>query len=244
MERKGISGSTLKIIAIVTMIIDHIGAAVLARILISGQSANREMIFGIYWLMRIVGRIAFPIYCFLLIEGFEHTKDIRRYIFRLGLFAVISEIPFDLAFSGTLLEFGYQNVFFTLFIGLLTVALFHTVEERTEWHPALRVLALVCIMGAGMALAYFMHTDYDALGVMCILVFYIFRKNKKLQMIAGMIAFFWWELPALFAFIPIYFYNGTRGIRMKYAFYIIYPAHLMILYLISYWMGLAEVAVV
>ena len=81
---KGLSGSTLKIIAMVTMLIDHIGAAVLARMIISG---NAEL-YDLYMVLRKIGRLAFPIFCFLLIEGFCHTKDVKKYTSRLCLFAL------------------------------------------------------------------------------------------------------------------------------------------------------------
>ena len=118
MPQKGLSGSTLKLIAIITMLIDHIGAAVIARLLIAGQGS--EMLYKIYYAMRAVGRVAFPIFCFLLVEGFFYTGSRKKYALRLFGFALLSEIPFDLAFSGKILEFGYQNVFFTLLIGLLS----------------------------------------------------------------------------------------------------------------------------
>lgn len=113
-NKKGISGSTLKMIAIVTMLIDHIGAAVLARLLmVNGlgelDQTNTDAIMqwlsangALYWMytvMRMIGRVAFPIFCFLLVEGFLHTHDVKKYAMRLGLFALLSEIPFDLAFS-------------------------------------------------------------------------------------------------------------------------------------------------
>ena len=125
----GISGSTLKIIALVTMLTDHIGAAIIEPVLI--QKAERmhiqwgsysdlilidKTLGTAYIAMRYIGRIAFPIFCFLLVEGFLHTRNVRRYAFRLFLFALISEIPFDLAFHHQLFCMDYQNVFFTLFI--------------------------------------------------------------------------------------------------------------------------------
>ena len=235
-NKKGISGSTLKMIAIVTMVIDHIGAAVLARLLmVNGlgelDQTNADAIMqwlsangALYWtytVMRMIGRVAFPIFCFLLVEGFLHTHDVKKYAMRLGLFALISEIPFDLAFSSKILEFNYQNVFFTL-----------------EWNQALKVILYILIVAAGMALAYFLKTDYAEKGVFCIMVLYIFRKKKMWQLIAGCASFIW-ETPALFGFIPISFYNGTRGWKMKYFFYIFYPAHLLILYLLCYFMGIS-----
>ncbi len=252
-KKKGISGSTLKMIAIVTMLIDHIGAAVLARLLmVNGlgelDQTNADAIMqwlsangALYWtytIMRMIGRGAFPIFCFLLVEGFLHTHDVKKYAMRLGLFALLSEIPFDLAFSSKILEFNYQNVFFTLFIGLLTMIAYRAVEEKEEWNQALKVILYILIVAAGMALAYFLKTDYAEKGVFCIMVLYIFRKKKMWQLIAGCASFIW-ETPALFGFIPIAFYNGTRGWKMKYFFYIFYPAHLLILYLICYFMGIS-----
>lgn len=239
---KGLSGSALKTIAIVTMLIDHIGAAVLARLLIAGQGG--DLLYQIYLVLRTIGRIAFPIFCFLLVEGFEHTRDRKKYALRLFAFALISEVPFDLAFSSTVLEFEHQNVFFTLFIGLLTMMGFHAIEQKVEWSPVARGIALSAIMFAGMGAAYFLHTDYDAKGVMCIIALYVFRKIPGAQILAGCIAFGWWEITALVAFIPIAFYNGKRGWNMKYVFYLFYPVHLLILYFICVQMGIAGIAAV
>ena len=227
-KKKGISGSTLKMIAIVTMLIDHIGAAVLARLLMVNGLGELDQ----------TNTDAFPIFCFLLVEGFLHTHDVKKYAMRLGLFALLSEIPFDLAFSSKILEFNYQNVFFTLFIGLLTMIAYRAVEEKEEWGQAWKVILYILIVAAGMALAYFLKTDYAEKGVFCIMVLYIFRKKKMWQLIAGCASFIW-ETPALFGFIPIAFYNGTRGWKMKYFFYIFYPAHLLILYLLCYFMGIS-----
>lgn len=255
---KGISGSTLKMIAIVTMLIDHIGAVVLARLLIvqgvnsidtSSQNAvmqwltQNATLYYTYTAMRMIGRIAFPIFCFMLVEGFLHTHDVKKYALRLGAFALISEIPFDLTFSGKVLDFQYQNVFFTLFIGLLTMMVYHMVEEKTEWQPIIRGLLYVVILVAGMALAWLLKTDYAEKGVFCIMVLYMFRKKKVNQMLAGCLSFFW-ETPALFAFIPIAFYNGKRGWNMKYFFYMFYPAHLLILYMICCFMGIGGIAAI
>lgn len=239
---RGLSGSTLKCIALITMFIDHIGAAVLARLLIVGNGS--EFLYQTYFAMRTIGRIAFPIFCFLLVEGFEHTKDRKKYALRLLVFALISEIPFDLAFSGKMIDFSYQNVFFTLFIGLVTMMAFHKIEEKAEWNPILRGAMLAAILFAGMGIAYLLRTDYDAKGVMCIMALYVFRKMRGPQILAGCIAFCWWELPALVAFIPIAFYNGKRGWNMKYIFYVFYPLHLLVLYFVCMWLGIAGIAAV
>ncbi len=251
--KKGLSGSTLKMIAIVTMFIDHVGAAVVGRMMMYGglASVNGDStatmqwlmqngnLYTIYMVMRFIGRVAFPIFCFLMIQGFEHTHDRRKYAFRLGLFAIISEVPFDLAFNSEILEFSYQNVFFTLFIGLLTMWVCDTVDKKQEWNRVLRVLLMIVITAAGMGIAKLLKTDYDATGVFCIMVLFFTRKNKIQQIVAGCVSFFW-ELTAPLAFIPIGFYNGKRGWKMKYFFYIFYPAHLLLLYGICYIMGISQ----
>lgn len=240
MTKKCLSGSTLKLIAIITMFIDHLAAGVLARYLYVPGYAD---LYQIYSIMRGIGRIAFPIFCFLLIEGFTYTRDRKKYALRLGIFALISEIPFDLLFKGKILEFSYQNVFFTLLIGLFTIMGLDAVEQHTEAAPqrpmsgvaAALLRAAVTILGMGAA--EFLRTDYGALGVMAILVFYIFRHNRLTQIIAGCLAFCWWELPALLAFIPIGLYNGKRGWNIKYFFYLFYPVHLLLLYLLCLILG-------
>ncbi len=250
-KKKGISGSTLKMIAIVTMLIDHIGAAVLARLLmVNGlgelDQTNADAIMqwlsangALYWtytIMRMIGRVAFPIFCFLLVEGFLHTHDLKKYAMRLGLFALLSEIPFDLAFSSKILEFNYQNVFYTIHWFADDDRL-PCSGRKEEWNQALKVILYILIVAAGMALAYFLKTDY-AEKVYSVSWSYTFSARKMWQIIAGCASFIW-ETPALFGFIPIAFYNGTRGWKMKYFFYIFYPAHLLILYLLCYFMGIS-----
>lgn len=250
-QKKGISGSTIKMIAIISMLIDHIGAAVVGRLIqergfaasdmqlmMNGQLPDAEMkLFMLYWVMRMIGRLGFPIFCFLLIEGFEHTRNVTKYALRLFTFALISEIPFDLAFSGKFFYKEYQNVFFTLLIGLLVMMVFRQIENSEKFNAFLKVLFRIAVLVLGMVLAEFMKTDYSWIGVLCIACLYLTRKNKAQQIITGCIAFSW-ELTAPLAFIPIGFYNGKRGWNIKYFFYIFYPAHLLILYLIVYAMGM------
>lgn len=254
-QRRGISGSTLKIIAIIAMLIDHTGGVILERMLLNAgmgaviQSGDANAIvqfytenagiYILYMVMRqLIGRIGFPIFCFLLVEGFLHTKNVIKYAVRLGIFALISEVPFDLAFAGRPFYFGYQNVFFTLLIGLLVMIAYQAVAEKLKAHAAVKAVLYIVAFAAGAALATFMKTDYYGIGVMCIMALYIFRKNRVHQIIAGCVAFLW-EITAPLAFIPIGFYNGKRGLGMKYVFYVFYPLHLFILYLIAYFCGLA-----
>lgn len=241
MIKKNISGSTLKMIAVITMLIDHVGAVILARVL---QIEWSEELYQVYYLLRTIGRIAFPIYCFLLVEGFLHTRNRGKYALRLLLFALISEVPFDLALGSEVFVVDYQNVFFTLFIGLLVMWGCYCLEERWRDKQVLYLIGQIVVTVAGMTAAEFLRTDYGATGILCIMVLYLFRNNRVRQCVAGCAAFVWWEAPAVIAFLPILGYNGKRGWNIKYFFYLFYPVHLLILYLICQWMGIAGVPAV
>lgn len=250
METKsGISGSTLKIVAMIAMLIDHIGAGILARYLVAGggefagRAVDLELLSDIYTVMRTIGRLAFPIFCFFLVEGLEYTRDVRKYAARLFAFCLISEVPFDLLFNGEVLETGYQNVYFTLLFGLLVMQGCRMVEQQLHWNDAVKVVCIMVITGAGAGIAEILHTDYGAIGVFMILVLYLFRKKRIYQLVAGAVAFSW-ESAASFAFIPLAFYNGKRGRNLKYFFYIFYPAHLLVLYFICMVLGMEGIAVI
>ena len=179
------------------------------------------------WL-RCLGRIAFPIFCFLIVEGFFHTHDVRRYMGRLGVFALISEIPYDLAFRGVPLEYAHQNVFFTLLIGIGMMVL---LERNREW-PVKAVILLLA-----MWLAVLTRSDYNFRGVLLIFVFYIFHESRWLAVTAGGFWNFLYQgviqKYGVLSVLPLALYNGERGRKMKYFFYIFYPAHLLLLYGIS-----------
>lgn len=234
---KGLSGSTLKIIAVITMLMDHVGAGILGRI-ITMQGIYSGSIYNIYTVMRYAGRLAFPIFCFLLVEGFMHTHDVRKYAIRLFLFALISELPFDLFISGRLVDVSSQNVYFTLFIGLLCMCTCNIAERSERISIGLKPVLEFIIVIAGMYVSYVLRTDYDAIGVACIMVLYWTRFDKKRQLIAGAVSFAW-EISASLAFIPIALYNKKRGINLKYFFYAFYPVHLLIIYIICAIMGIA-----
>ena len=144
--KKGFNGSTIKLIAIIAMLIDHIAATILERMImragyflatISADSLSQwisehKLLYFSYMTMRLIGRFGFPIFCFLLVEGFQHTRNRIKYALRLFLFALISEIPFDFAFRGEWFYTGYQNVFFTLFLGLLAMCAFSWLKDHLK----------------------------------------------------------------------------------------------------------------
>lgn len=254
--KTGISGSTVKIIAIAVMFIDHIGAVIVERMLLNAGAlyqTQEQLQQGIAYrqdeaviatlllvdlILRMIGRLGFPIFCFLLIEGFMHTKNVWNYALRLGVFALISEVPFDLAFSGSFFYMDYQNVFFTLFIGLTVMIAYDRIQRRENWPDWLKKILGVIAILLGMGVAALLKTDYAAIGVLCVMIMFLFRKNRLHQVIAGCIAFCW-EITAPLAFVPIAMYNGKRGLNMKYVFYAFYPVHLLLLYIIARCMGIA-----
>ena len=173
--------------------------------------------------LRWAGRLAFPLYCFLLVEGFLHTHSLRQYAGRMLAFALVSELPFDLAFFHTLIYRGHQNVYWTLFFGLCALGCLRHCGERSA--PGIfSALALA-------VLAELLRTDYGAIGVLLIVVLYITRASRPLQCLFGAVAVCY-ELPAPLAFLPVSLYNGQRGRCSRaeqWAFYLFYPAHLALL---------------
>lgn len=236
-----LNGNALKMIAMVTMFIDHVGAAVIEMGIIeayrSGNSGISYETAMMFWrldlLFRMIGRIAFPIYCFLLVEGFTHTGNVRRYGTRLLVFGLISEIPFDLAFFHSWCDTGHQNVFFTLLLGLIALWFLRR-YEGCVWKQG---AALLVCSGA----AWVLKTDYDAYGVILIAFLYFIRRlPKSTRVIAGAVAMSYDGLSdprfltEALAIIPISMYNGERGRRWnKYLFYAFYPVHILALYLVS-----------
>ena len=239
--KKGLSGGALKWIAIITMLIDHIGAVVLTRVLLnyhyaadlSVQDEEYVIWYNIYQFSRAIVRLAFPIFCFLLVEGFYRTSNKSKYVARVAIFALLTEVPFDLAFSGKPVFWGYQNVMLTLLIGMMVMWGCQLLEKyMAEKQYLLLAGQGICVV-AGMLVAWLLHTDYSFKGIICIMVLYFFRSNRIWQCMAGALSVVW-EAEAMFSFLFIYLYNGQRGKQPKYFFYIFYPAHLLLLYLVSY----------
>ena len=202
----------LKWIAVLTMAVDHVGA----------------VLFPQYLIFRYIGRISFPIFCFLLIEGFFHTRNIEKYMVRLGIFALISEIPYNLAFSNMLLDTSKQNVFFTLFLG---VAMMYILEKSGS--PWLKIIWVSLFSWMSILL----RCDYTYKGILLIGIYYYLRDNWNIKAVLGSGWNFFWgntiQFYGAFATIPICMYNGERGKSMKYFFYAFYPVHLLVLYVIS-----------
>lgn len=206
---------TLKLIAVITMLIDHIGC-----VLFPGEP-----------IFRAIGRISFPIFCFLIVEGFYHTRSHVNYLIRLCLFAILSEIPFDLTFFHTMADWNHQNVFITLALGLISI---FCLEELNG--SRIFVLPLILTWIA----AYFSHCDYGIGGVLLICVFYRTKDMPLVRLIlCALVLYIFFgdfELFALFSLIPIYLYNGKKGPSTGRIFYWFYPAHLLVLYFLQHYL--------
>ena len=211
MKAKGLNTFTLKMIAIVSMLIDHIG----------------YVLFPGVTILRVIGRIAFPIFIYVLAEGFVYTRDVKKYLMRLGLFALLSEVPYDLATRGTILEFSHQNVFFTLFLAVLVLHLMSQAQN---------IIIKYGVVVAGLLLCRLLHTDYSSIGILLVVVFWLFRERKVEKLLIIGLIFIGLtgglQLYALLALPLIAFHNGEQGPKMKTFFYLFYPAHLLILYLV------------
>ena len=225
-----VSGSCLKLIAIITMLIDHIGHHILRF-----MPEARHILYtlghrtvSLYDLSRGVGRLAFPIFAFLIVEGYLHTSDKRKYGRNLLLFAIISEIPWNLVYSNSFFMPSRQNVFFTLFMGFLGICAIDNYRTDLK-RQAFSLLIL-------LAMSFAIRADYGCTGFGFILLLYVLREQKLFKAVIGT-CFLSSTWRAGLAFIPISLYNGQRGFVkgrwLKYAFYIFYPAHLFILYLLK-----------
>lgn len=214
----------LKLIACLVMLIDHIGAAVVPMTS-----------------LRIIGRMAFPIYCFLLAEGVAHTRNVKKYGLRLAVMALLSEIPFDLLFYGSV-NWMHQNVMVTLLLGFCMTLWIRRVE-RGQLVPVI-VFAVA---------AELLSVDYGCYGMMMIALFVMTRERKdRLAMQAMVLAAICWfmggagwqvgnfyipmQMCAVLGMIPIGFYNGRKAADSKlvqWGFYLFYPVHMLVLLLIK-----------
>ena len=240
-----VTAFTLKMIAILTMVTDHVGAVVLGRI-VNGQTsggmeiflslgqAQRQILEHIYIVTRCIGRLSFPIFCYLLVEGFFYTSNRKKHALRLLIFALLSEIPFDLAVNGKLLELRqHNNVMFTLFLGFLGIWLLEFWKERQM--PALLQLGCNAVTVGGVYLvAEGIRCDYGGAGILAILGIYVLRGKHPYVGFVLAIAILAVlcspvELVALLGFMVLLSYRGKQGRKLKYICYGVYPVHLLAL---------------
>ena len=227
-KMKILSGSMLKLIAVLTMLIDHTASYLLPRSFVLFSVAGKNIY--LYPIMRAIGRLAFPLFAFLLVEGFIHTRNRVRYGVSLIVCAALSEIPWNLVHSGKLMC-PSQNVFFTLLLGFAGLC----VIDKLKDHPIIETIVLI---GLG-ALSVAAKADFAVLGYAFIILIYALRNYEIFRVMTAFLLKMHWY--ALIAFLPISMYNGKRGFIkgpvLKYAFYAFYPVHLLVFYFIKLSLG-------
>lgn len=208
------TGFIIKIIAISAMLIDHVG-----------------VVFDLHDGFRVVGRIAFPLFVYLVAEGCRHTKSMEKYLLRLGLFAIISEIPYDLAFNEYIDFFNDTNIFYTLWLGVACVYVFQQIRHI----PYLWIMISFPLVAA-MTAAGILGTDYRWMGVLFVFFAAAVDGYKPLQI--GVIVLFMFQLyftavemliGSLVSVPVVAMSNGKRGPGVKWLFYWFYPVHLLLL---------------
>ncbi len=241
-RRMEISSMWLHILAMLFMLCDHLWGTIVP---------------GNDWLT-CIGRISFPIFAFMIVEGYFHTKNLKRYVCRLLIFAVISEIPFNLAMGSSLFYPIHQNVLWSF---LISIALIHLNEKARKTNKIWKRIAVGFVtVILGYLIGIITMVDFYHAGILTVLVFYFFRERKwwsyigqficlwhiNVEMLGG----FSYEIPlgdetfflsrqglALLALIPIWLYRGKQGYHSKalqYVYYAFYPLHLLILGIIKF----------
>ena len=235
-----LSAAALHILAMTFMLMDHLWATLLPA---------QE------WLT-CVGRIAFPIFAFMAVEGYFHTHNLKKYLLRMLIFAVISEVPFDLMYGGTWFYPVHQNVIWTLMMGLAGIHLMETVRKKKSTFVYILVSAIVVILGG--LLGTLSMVDYYGIGVLTVFIFYFFRGRKWWCLLGQMLALYWVNVEllgglmypirlfgmefelcqqglALLALLPIWLYRGRQGYHSKpfqYFCYAFYPMHMLVVVLV------------
>ena len=234
---QGISSFMLHIIAMLLMLCDHLWATILSQ----------------YGWLTWVGRLAYPIFAFMLVEDYFHTHNLKKYLGRLLFWALLSELPFNLMYGGSLIYPFHQNVLWTFLLGLLCI----TVIEKTrhKGKPLLTLVVFLLSAVAGYILGFLTMVDYFGFGIWMVLIFYLFRGRKWWGFLGQFAGLYWINVVligglsvpvqifgheifivqqsmACLALIPIWLYKGKQGPHnqiIQTGFYAFYPVHMLIL---------------
>lgn len=221
-----LDGTMLKLIAMVSMVFDHVG----------------DIFYpGLMW-PRMIGRLALPIFSFCIAEGYAHTRDKKKYLLRMGIFALVSEIPFDLAFDGAV-GLSHQNIMLSFFLSILALMLFDRIRGEkapdAKQVPAGKTVLGILAVAAMAVLAFLLRADYTFFAVVAVFLFYALRQKHPLLRSGVGVAFLaltrtlGYYCATGFSFIPLALYNGKKGRGLKWLFYLFYPGHLLLLWLLG-----------
>ena len=217
-----LDGTVLKIIAMISMVFDHVG----------------DLFFPSLMWPRMIGRLAMPLFSFCMAEGYAHTRDRKKYLLRMGLFALISEIPFDLAFEGRI-GLSHQNIMLTFFLSILALMSYDGIrggkDAEAKPVPPGKTLLAWLVVAAFAALALLLRADYTVFAVIAVFLFYVLRQKHPLIRSGAGVAFLsltrtvGYYCATGFSIIPLALYNGKKGRGLKWLFYVFYPGHLLLL---------------
>ena len=225
------SGAQLKYIAFISMLIDHVNNALITPLLDgSGFLLYLSNIFS------VLGRIAFPIFVFFIVEGFFKTKNRKKYLLTLTVFGVISEVPFDMFTSKTFFNQYWNNMMFTLALCLITIWIIDTLKGKIKGKVLWYTVSIIIVIFSGLS-AMELSLDYDYHAVVVTYIFYIFYDKPLLGAGLGYLSIIK-ELYSCLGFFMTLTYNGKRGKQYKWFNYLFYPAHILILGILRFYLNI------
>ena len=230
---KGVSGTTIKFIAIAAMLIDHVAWAFVPTYSVLGQ------------VMHVIGRITASIMCFFVAEGYYYTRDIKKYVLRLAIFALISHVPFIFFETGRISIFGNTGVIYTLCISLIALIAYDKMKNKLLKYLSIAGLSIIAFFGDWMCIAVFMTLNFwrhrgnfkrQAIGHCLITFIFVAIMSWSYYVLGYPITYGFFQLGMILALPILYLYNGKKGKFSekhkgfsKWVFYVFYPLHLIIL---------------
>ena len=228
------SGAQLKTIAILSMLEDHINKALIYPNLVS----NDGLLAFLSDFFDIIGRFAFPLFCFLLVEGYFKTRNRKKYLLQLLLFGFLSEVPFDMSTTASFFNMNWNNVMFTLALVLITIWSIDVLKEKMQKLPKLLwyLVSIMIVILMCIATMYF-SLDYEHHAILIGYFFYLFYDQLLLAIPLGY-ASMYTEPWSLLGFGLTLTYNGQRGKQYKMLNYWFYPVHLLIIGALCIYLGI------
>lgn len=225
------SGAQLKYLAFISMLIDHVNNAIVTPMLDGGG-------FLLYLsnIFSILGRIAFPIFIFFIVEGFFKTSNRKKYLITLLIFGVISEVPFDMFTSKTFFDPHWNNMMFTLALCLITIWIIDSIKNKLDNKVLWYVISVIIVILFGF-LAMQLSLDYDYHAIVVAYLFYIFYDKPMLGAGLGYLSIIK-ELYSFLGFGMTLTYNGERGRQYKWLNYFFYPVHILILGILRFYLNI------
>lgn len=225
------SGAQLKYLAFISMLIDHVNNAIVTPMLDGGG-------FLLYLsnIFSILGRIAFPIFIFFIVEGFFKTSNRKKYLITLLIFGVISEVPFDMFTSKTFFDPHWNNMMFTLALCLITIWIIDSIKNKLDNKVLWYVISIIIVILFGF-LAMQLSLDYDYHAIVVAYLFYIFYDKPILGAGLGYLSIIK-ELYSFLGFGMTLTYNGERGRQYKWLNYFFYPVHILILGILRFYLNI------